>query len=421
MNKKLLHRTTQNFLVLAAGVLLVSAPVFYFVSHLLYIYEADEVLMFHKADFVKNSAQEKFTEADIRIWNKYNPGVEIIADTKLEKDSIFSKDYFDATSQEYEPFRELWSPIAIGGKKYTYTEKTNLVVMEGMVIAVAVMFLALIAFLMVVVIWFSKRSAARLWAPFYETLRQIQHFELDKSGAPQFTESGIEEFNQLNNSLKRLIEKNVAIFKSQREFVENAAHELQTPLAVFQAKLDSLSQLEMSREQSELLVSISSDVSRLTRLNKNLLLLSKIDNDAYFEVEEVVVADCVYKNFEFFSEQAASKNIKIVVDIAQTARVKTNRVLFDVLLNNLFLNAIRHNKENGIIQITVRNDSLSFANSGSVAALDGDKMFLRFAKINPSGKGNGLGLAIVSKIAAVNHWTIRYHFAQQLHFFIIQF
>ncbi len=421
MNKKLLHKTTRNFLILSAVILLVSAPVFYFVSHFLYIYEADEVLTFHKADFVKKSKQDHFTEADIAIWNKYNHGVEIIADTGLKRDSIFSKDYFDTTSQEYEPFRELWSPIEINGKKYTYTEKNNLVVMEEMVVAVAVMFLMVLAFLMIAIIWFSNKSASRLWAPFYDTLRQMQSFELDKNNHPKFTETGIEEFTRLNKSLERLIEKNVAIFKSQREFVENAAHELQTPLALFQAKLDSLSQLDMTQEQSQLLSALNRDVTRLNRLNKNLLLLSKIENDSYFEAEEISVNDYLNKNFEFFSEQASAKSIKIVTDFSETIAVRTNTVLFDVLLNNLFLNAIRHNKENGTIKIETSKNSLSFINSGNGIALDDERMFNRFAKINPSGKGNGLGLAIVRKIVEVNSWTIHYHFSDGLHFFTIRF
>ncbi|SCX86178.1 sensor histidine kinase [Flavobacterium caeni] len=421
MNKKLLHKTTRNFLVLAAVILLISAPIFYFVSHFLYIYEADEVLVFHKEDFVAKASEQGFSTADIALWNQYNRSVEIIPDTGLKKDSLFSKDYFDATSQEYEPFRELWAPIVIDGQKYTYTEKNNLVVMEGMVIAVAVMFLMVIAFLMTGIIWFSKRSASRLWAPFYDTLKQIQDFELDKSHHPQFADTDIEEFTRLNKSLERLIEKNVAIFKSQREFVENAAHELQTPLALFQTKLDSLSQLQMTREQSELLASLEQDVSRLNRLNKNLLLLSKIDNETYFELEPIVVNEYLGKNLEFFTEQAASKGIRVAFDNTRPVTVKANPILFDVLVNNLFINAIRHNIENGAIHITLDDGALSFANTGIGTALDAERMFNRFAKINPSGKGNGLGLAIVRKIVEVNHWTIGYHFSGDRHIFTVRF
>lgn len=421
MTRKLLSKTTRSFLMLAVIILLVSAPLFYFASHFLYIYEADEVLVFHKEDFLRNAQKSGFTESDIATWNQFNRNADILPDRGLKTDSITTTEYLDSTSNEYEPLRELWAPIEINGKKYTYFEKNNLIVMEGMVVSIAVMFLLVIAFLMIGIIWLSKRSAAGIWAPFYNTLAQIQNFELDKSILPNFPSTDIEEFSRLNKSLEKLIEKNVAIYKNQREFVENAAHELQTPLALFQTKLDSLSQLDMTEEQSQLLSSLNKDVARLNRLNKNLLLLSKIENDTYFELEDIALRDYIQRHFEFFTEQAAAKNIEIVTDFTHVAVVKSNPVLLDVLVNNLFLNAIRHNVENGKIIISIANGSLSFANTGNGSPLDAERMFSRFAKINPSGKGNGLGLAIVRKIVEVNHWQINYRFAGNLHLFAVTF
>ncbi len=421
MTKKLLNKTTQSFLILAVIILLVSAPMFYFVSHYLFIYETDEVLMFHKEDFIKNISENGFTETEIAIWNKYNRSAQIVADKGLTQDTIFSSEYFDDTSKEYEPLRILWAPIEIGAKKYTYTEQNNLVVMEGMVVSIAVMFLLVIALLMIGIIWLSKRSAAKLWAPFYDTLKQIQNFELDKNSQPQFIRTNIEEFSRLNKSLERLIEKNVAIYKGQREFVENAAHELQTPLALFQTKIDSLSQLDISKEQSVLLSSLNRDLARLNRLNKNLLLLSKIENDSYPESEKITLNDYITKNLDFFTEQAAAKGISIATDFVAMVKVQSNPILLDVLINNLLLNAIRHNVENGKIIIKIENSSLIISNTGSETPLENERMFNRFAKINPSGKGNGLGLAIVKKVIELNGWEIDYSFSSVLHVFTVKF
>ena len=421
MTKKLLHKTTRSFLTLAVIILLVSAPIFYYASHLLYIYETDEVLLFHKEDFVKDSRKNGFSEADIVTWNIYNRNANIVPDTGVHKDSIFNNNHFDSISMEVEPFRELWAPIEIDGKKYTYTEQSNMVEMEGMVISIALMFLAIIALLMIGIIWLSKRSASKLWAPFYDTLHQIQNFELDKNTPPRFTETDIEEFSQLNNSLDRLIEKNVLIYRNQREFVENAAHELQTPLALFQTKIDSLLQMDITEQQAQVLALLQDDVSRLNRLNKNLLLLSKIENDSYPEMEQLVLNDYLKKQFGFFTEQASAKNIAIIVDYRETVNVQSNAILLDVLINNLFMNAIRHNTANGKIVVTVDNQSLSFANTGNGTPLDSERLFNRFVKINPSGKGNGLGLAIVKKVVEGNGWRIEYDFSNNLHTFSVHF
>lgn len=421
MNKGLLQKTTRNFLTLAVIILVVSAPVFYFTSHFLYIYEADEVLIFHKEAFLEES-RNNFTEADIAVWNKYNRNVDIAEDRGLEKDSIFTSEYFDNASKEYEPLRVLWAPITINGKKYTYVEQSNLVVMEGMVISVAVMFLLVIAFLMIGIIWVSKRSAEKLWAPFYNTLNQIRDFEIDKNNRPQFVPTDIAEFDTLNKSIDKLIEKNTVIYKTQREFIENAAHELQTPLALFQSKIDTLIQLDgITEQQSVLLASLNSDVSRLNRLNKNLLLLSKIENGSFLEKQPLILNDYIEKHLGFFMEQSKSKKLSIRTAFAEILKIEANPALTEVLINNLFLNAIRHNVKGGTIIIRTTADALSFSNSGEQIPLATEKLFNRFSKSNPSSQGNGLGLAIVKKIAELNRWEISYSFQDNLHEFTVKF
>lgn len=421
MNKKLLNKTTGNFLVFSILILLVSAPIFYFISQWLYIYETDEVLLFHKGAFVKESHLD-FTENDIAAWNKYNRDVEIVADMGVTKDSISGKMLFDSIANEKEPFRILYAPVDINGKRYTYIEKNNLVEMEGMVFSVAIMFLLIISFLLIGIMCISKASAAKIWKPFYDTLNQIRDFEIDKNRPPHFPSTNIEEFDSLNKSIKKLIEKNTAIYNSQREFVENAAHELQTPLALFQTKIDTLSQFpDLSKEQSQLLGSLNKDVSRLNRLNKNLLLLSKIDNDSYFETQPIILNDYINKHLDFFIEQAKSKNLSVIAKFEASATINSNPVLSEVLINNLFLNAIRHNIKDGKIIIITTANSITFSNMGQDTPLDTEKLFNRFSKSDPSAQGNGLGLAIVKKIAELNRWDITYNFSENLHSFTVNF
>ena len=421
MNKKLLNKTTNSFLAFAVIILLISAPVFYFICQFLYIYETDEVLLFHKGAFVKET-QKNFTESDIASWNRYNRDVEIMADMGVTKDSIVGEMLFDSIADEKEPFRILYAPVDIQGKRFTYVEKNNLVEMEGMVISIAAMFFFIILFLLIGIIWLSKRSSEKIWKPFYDTLNQIQGFEIDKNKPPRFMPTNIDEFDRLNKSLERLIEKNTAIYKSQREFVENAAHELQTPLALFQTKIDTLLQAEgISHEQSQLIGSLNNDVARMNRLNKNLLLLSKIDNDTYLEKQPVLLNDYIEKHLDFFTEQAESKLITVTVNMKEQIQINTNPVLAEVLINNLFMNAIRHNVKNGSIIISTKENTLTFMNTGEGRALNAGKLFNRFSKADPSAQGNGLGLAIVKKIADLNKWEIHYSFQNNQHSFTVRF
>jgi signal transduction histidine kinase len=418
--KKLLQKTTRSFLVFAVIILLISAPVFYYICQWLYIYETEEVLLMHKGDFAKESHQN-FTAADIAAWNKYNRDVMIVPDMGITKDSIVGKMMYDSVAGEKEPFYLIYAPVDINGKRYTYTEKINLLEMEGMVFSVAAMFLFIIIILLIGIIWLSKTTSVKLWKPFYNTLNQIHDFEIDKNKPPHFIATDIDEFDRLNKSLEQLIEKNTAIYKSQREFVENAAHELQTPLALFQTKIDTLSQLELNKEQSNIVGSLSKDVSRLNRLNKNLLLLSKIDNEIYLEKSDIVINDYLKKHLDFFTEQASQKNLTVMTEFTADLKINSNPALTEVLINNLFLNAIRHNEKNGKIIITTLENELIFLNTGQKTPLIIDKLFNRFYKSGPSPQGNGLGLAIIKKIAELNNWEINYSFYNDLHSFSIKF
>ena len=421
MTKKLLHKTSKVYLLFSVMLLIVSAPLFYYITERLYIEETDETLILHKNEFVKYSLPTLKT-ADIQNWNKYNRNIKIEPFKNSGKDTIFYNSYYDALDAEIEPYRELNASILIDGNPYTYSARINLVEKEDLMKSIAILFLVIISLLLIGLFVITKRLSINLWKPFYETLNQIEKFEIDKSNHPKFTETNIEEFNRLNNSIEKLITKNTSIYHSQREFIENAAHELQTPLAVFQAKIDTLIQnADFTQEQYKMLSSLNDSVSRLNRLNKNLLLLSKMENDIYNEKQTINLKEAIEKHFDFFTEQAKAKNLIIKTEMNEAVVVKSNPVLAEILISNLFLNAIRHNVSNGQVLVTLSNHSLTFSNTGQSQTLVADKLFNRFSKSNPSEQGNGLGLAIIKKIADLNNWRISYSFANNFHSFSVAF
>ena len=398
-----------------------SAPLFYYITERLYIEETDETLILHKNEFVKYSLPTLKT-ADIQNWNKYNRNIKIEPFKNSGKDTIFYNSYYDALDAEIEPYRELNASILIEGNPYTYSARINLVEKEDLMKSIAILFLVIISLLLIGLFVITKRLSINLWRPFYETLNQIEKFEIDKSNHPKFAETNIEEFNRLNNSIEKLITKNTSIYHSQREFIENAAHELQTPLAVFQAKIDTLIQnADFTQEQYKMLSSFNDSVSRLNLLNKNLLLLSKMENDIYNEKQTINLKEAIEKHFDFFTEQAKAKNLIIKTEMNEAVAVKSNPVLAEILISNLFLNAIRHNVNDGQVLVTLSNHSLTFSNTGQSQTLVADKLFNRFSKSNPSEQGNGLGLAIIKKIADLNDWKISYSFANNFHSFSVAF
>lgn len=421
MTKKLIHKTSKAYLLFTTILLVITAPAFYFIIQNLYLEDVDEALELNKDEFLKYTIP-KLKETEISVWNKYNREIIILKNQNIKKETYFYKTYYDSLSEENEPYRELNVPVLIGGKPFTLSVRANMVESEDLIVSISIIFIAILTLLLLGLFFINKRLSAKLWNPFYQTLEQIERFEIDKTNQPQLPKTNIEEFNRLNQSIEKLIEKNTSIYRNQREFVENAAHELQTPLAVFQAKIDMLIQnSDFTQKQFEILSSLNDSVFRLNRLNKNLLLLSKIENDNYSEKQIISLNDAMEKNFGFFTEQAKAKNLTIKMELTENVAVKSNPVLVEILISNLFLNAIRHNINDGIIVITLTNQSLTFSNSGQATPLVSDKLFKRFSKSNPSEQGNGLGLAIIMNIVKINGWTIQYNFSNQLHQFKIIF
>jgi two-component system sensor histidine kinase ArlS len=421
MSKKLLYKTQKTYLIFSVIMFVVVAIFFYFITERLYLQDTDETLTHRKLEFIQNTISELKT-TDIELWNKYNRNIKIIDIKSVKKDTFFYSSYFDNLEQENEKYRELNSPIIIEGKPYTFSARIKLVENEDFIISISILFAVITFLLLLGLIIITKKMSINLWKPFHDTLQQIERFEIDKSKQPQFLDTEIEEFNRLNLSIAKLIGKNKIIFDSQCEFVENAAHELQTPIAIFQAKLDTLIQRsDITQEQSELLSSLIDSVSRLNRLNKNLLLLSKIDFNHFTNTEIFSMKELIEKQLDFFKEQAEQKNIKLNTSFQNDFTIKANIGLTEILLNNLFLNAIRHNVKNGKLNISLSEQNLAITNTGTTEQLIQEKLFIRFSKSSASEQGNGLGLAIVKKIADLNGWTVLYTFSNNLHSFSVKF
>lgn len=422
LKQNLLSKTLRWYIVFAVIILLVTAPIFYFVTQRLYIDEANETLKLHKKEFLRYHLPNLKLDS-ISLWNRHNRDEKIVPRlSKHKKDKFTTIFHYDEVLDENEPYRMITSPITIEGKPFSYTAKINLVEREDMMKSVAYLFLGLISAMLIGLYFITKIMSVRLWKPFYNALDHLEKFEIDKVAQTNLSSTDINEFARLNQAIEGLIQKNTSIYNAQKEFIENAAHELQTPLAVIQGKLEAFfQQSNLTQSQSEVLEKLNESVSRLTRLNKNLLLLSRIEHDQFSALEQVSINELLKKHSEFFAEQAAAKNIQITLNEDSEVSIHTNPVLAEVLLNNLFLNAIRHNISNGVIAVNLNKKGISVSNSGAASSLPKEKIFDRFSKINPSTQGSGLGLAIIKKIADLNRWTITYNFKNNLHTFSIEF
>ena len=130
-------------------------------------------------------------------------------------------------------------------------------------------------------------------------------------------------------------------YQSQKEFTENASHEMQSPLAVFQSKLELLMQTNpLNEEQASLIADLAGASKRMFRLNKALILLTKIDNDQFLEKESISVRDILQKLIKQYEFQIDNQSIRFSFNDAEDILVEANRTLIEIMLGNLLSNAI---------------------------------------------------------------------------------
>lgn len=387
-----------------------------------YAKDLDQLIIFRLQEF-KNDRLPSFTTSDIEVWNRFNEDIFILPyDEKYPLGVVQQEEFFDKAEGHDIDFRIVYDEIVIDSTSYILASRIPMIekhdLMRTLISQYGLLFFVILISLSAVFYYMSKI----LWRPFHSTLLQIQNFSLEKGEQPQFSHTDTTEFVQLNNVLSNFITENLSSYKKQKEFIENASHELQTPLAVFKSQLDILlQQPDLSQEQMDIIQSLYSVSSRMTRLNKNLLLLARIDNDQYINMENIDFVQTLYAQLLYLRERAESNGIKVNVEIETPLNIYANKILTESLITNLIVNAIRHNTENGIINMRVGDCCFVVSNTGTTQALDQDKVFRRFNRTSEEKKGNGLGLSIVYEICKMHGWQIQYGYQDHLHTFALRF
>jgi signal transduction histidine kinase len=268
---------------------------------------------------------------------------------------------------------------------------------------------------------FNWAISQNLWRPFRLSLEKIRGAELPKMEAIRFEKTNIEEFNELNSSLNIMAGKIYSDYINMKEFTENAAHEMQTPLAVAQSKIELLLQdANLTDEQVEAIMQANTALMRLSKLNQSLLLLAKIENHQYETTAPISLKDITLKYLKLFDEMIKDKRLTIDTNYAEDFVINLHPLLADSLISNLIGNAIKYNYEGGKISISISDSQYHISNTSSLPAIEQQQLFKRFNKSNNMDSSTGLGLAIVKKIADTHHFDISYKAENGLHHFYIE-
>ena len=232
----------------------------------------------------------------------------------------------------------------------------------------------------------------------------------------------IKEFARLNNSLAKLMQKDKEIYRIQKEFTENASHELQTPISIIRSKLDLLMQEELDERSMNLVSDLYDLNTRMEHLNRNLLLLAKIENSQYTEMEEVDLGNFIREAMPTYNVLHSDLNISFLDQRTCHVVHNVNTILLSCLLNNLVVNAIRHTAAmNGEIRLLLCNSYFTVSNPADGVSLNARTLFQRFSSDDTKASGNGLGLSIAKAICDYHGWRLQYVFEENHHVFSVYF
>lgn len=316
--------------------------------------------------------------------------------------------------------RELLFQTKVNDKVYEVTVCISLSEGKKMgeyIIGVVLIFLTVSIFFLFLL---NRYISAFIWSPFYDTLSKIKTWNIKKNEDLDFKPNDIDEFHLLNDTVKDLTQQIQLDYHNLKEFTENVSHEAQTPLSIISTKLELLlQQSNYSEKQHEHLLQAYRATQRMYKLNEALILLTRIENKQFIDKNEIDLTVAIDEKMEVLSDFIEAKNIVIKKEYNKIIKKEVNSVLLTILLNNLFINAIKYNLEdNGQIRITVDENSFTIENTSPIEKIDKQFIFERFKKNSTSGS-LGVGLSLIKKVVDFFNWQITYSHKDNIHKFKI--
>lgn len=397
--------------------------VFFYAAILYEVYdETNDTLQNYKSIILKSiTADSTLLKDHVDIMSRYYIQEVSATEAQLDKDLFYDSKIYIEIEDEFEPVRVLKTYFRADNNKYyelrielSTLEKDNM--LSTILLSLSLLFILLVICLLLVI----HLTFRRTLKPLKTLIGWLENYNLGKATEKLESHTNVQEFIILNEAVVRFTERNQELYLQQRRFIENASHELQTPLAISMNKLELMSDHPDCTES--LLIEIG-DIQKTLRnsinLNKELLLLSKIDNNQYSTKEIINLNELIISKLEDFSEMNNSKEIRIDYQEEAVAEWSMNQTLAGILFTNLIRNAFVHTNTGGRIVVLIQANRIQVANTGMGVALQQESLFKRFHKQTDNNRTTGLGLAIVKSIVKESKLTIDYEYKEEMHFFTV--
>lgn len=397
---------------------------------LFYAYLSDEIYD-NVDDSLKSSKiniiRESYKNPEILKINEFGINqfrITPINSNRIDKTNyIFNDELYSEYEESEEPVRmlktEFYDQFGNTHQLEIYTstvEQEELV--EQLVLSLIFLSIALVLNLLIINHFILKKA----WRPFYKILQELQLYKVGHKNSKINTHTDVKEFVELNQEINKMIDRNEVIYAQQKLFIENASHELQTPLAIISNRLDTLLQHpELDEYSITEIHEITQKLNRISKLNKSLLTLSKIENNQYLDNKWINFNTATDSLLEELEDLILHKNINIEKINQGDFIFEMDEYLAKTLIMNLLKNAIIYSPKDSTIEILIDPNHYQVKNKSSQnQPLDSGKIFQRFFKDSQNEHSTGLGLAIVQSIVNLYEGLQINYFYQNQHIFEIE-
>lgn len=422
---KLIHNIAVRLSVALLPVIGLWAMVFYFVIVDEINDEADDLL----ESYAEQLMVRKLSGKELPVTNIMTDGHYSISQvTESYADSQAGMEYYDSDfyiseTDENEPARFLKTIFRDReGRCFELIVATPTFEKDDLIGTILWWILALYLILLLTVILIALVVLQKSMRPLYKILDWLNAYTPGKSHSRLSIDTDIHEFRQLEKVTTEATDRSDKAFEKQKQFIGNASHELQTPLAVLGGRIDwMLDNDSLGEESVGELVQMKRELGHIVRLNKTLLLLTKIDNDQFPDQTDVNLSSMVLSQKELYEEIFSSKRISCSVQVPdEPVIIRMNETLASILVTNIIKNAFVHSPEGGTVALTLTENELVVANSGD-SPLDQGRIFDRFYQGAKKDGSTGLGLALAKTIADRNGLRLNYSYEDGMHLFRIGF
>lgn len=419
---KLLNHTLKYLVLLLPVIMAVWASLFYYSTVGRVEKSIDDGLEHYKMLIIQKASQDS-TILQHQDFNERNYAIQFI-DREVAlgvTDFYLDTMMYMLSEDDFEPFRMLKTAFKEKDNYYLLRVVSSTLEKDALVADLLTSMIYLYVVLLLSILIINNLVLRRIWKPFYILLDKMEKFSLDKNPEITPTPNHVVEFRYLDDHLIRLTKQSVATYISQKQFLENAAHELQTPLAISINKLELLAENDdIPETHLQTIVQVTRHLERLTRLNKVLLLLTKIENQQFTEVKQVFVNGMIRQLMEQFEDLAESRRIDIQLESHGDLYWLVNTDLAAILISNLIKNALVHSRPGRRINILIKYNELTIINASDGEALNADQIFERFNKNSSDIQRVGLGLAIARAICQASGLYLGYRFDENQHHFFVK-